>query len=250
MIEIKEVVKSFGEVKALNRISLRIDKGQLCILVGSSGSGKSTLLRLINRLLDPDSGEIIIEGKSNRLEDPVELRRRIGYAIQGVGLFPHMTVYQNIALVPEILKWSRERTEQRVNDLLELIGLTRSFLGRYPSQLSGGEAQRVGVARALAADPQILLMDEPFGALDRVTRNKLQREFLQIQQELKKTILFVTHDIEEAFRLADNVALLEKGRIAQQGKPEDFIRRPANDFIREFTGDPLFLEYVLKQRNP
>ncbi|HYL63181.1 MAG TPA: ATP-binding cassette domain-containing protein [Candidatus Methylomirabilis sp.] len=206
-------------------LTLAISPGETLVLLGRSGSGKTTLLKLINRLLVPSQGHVLVEGRSTTDSDPISLRRRIGYVIQEVGLFPHFTVAENVALVPSLEKWDRCRTAVRVGELLTLVGLdTTEFANRYPRELSGGQRQRVGVARALAADPPILLMDEPFGALDPVTRSELQREFSSLARRLAKTIVFVTHDIREALLLASRIALLESGRLVALATPQEFLR--------------------------
>jgi osmoprotectant transport system ATP-binding protein len=208
------------------------------MLVGTSGSGKTTLLRMVNRLIEPTSGEILIDGKNVLKENPIQLRRRIGYVIQQVGLFPHMTIAENIRVTAEIAGgWSKQRLAARVDELMELVGLPPAeFRKRFPRQLSGGQQQRVGLARALATDPAILLMDEPFGALDAITRARMQDELLRIQQDVRKTILFVSHDIEEAFKLGDQIAVLSEGKLAQLGSPVKLLAQPANDFVRKLVG--------------
>ncbi|AIY41621.1 Osmoprotectant ABC transporter ATP-binding subunit YehX [Collimonas arenae] len=237
MIEIDNICKSFDGRAAVSEMSLTIKAGELIVLIGSSGSGKSTFLKLLNRLLEPDSGNIQLHGKDIADYSPEQLRRRIGYAIQSVGLFPHWTVEQNIAAVPTLLKWPKARIRERVSELLSLLHLPPEvFLQRYPHQLSGGQQQRVGVARALAADPEVLLMDEPFGALDPVTRASLQQELASIHAMSGKTIVLVTHDIDEALALGERIVLMDQGRIAQQGTPRDFLLAPASDFVRGFVG--------------
>ncbi|MFC3532229.1 ABC transporter ATP-binding protein [Vogesella facilis] len=237
MIEISNVSKRFQHSNAVDGLTLQIATGELTVLIGTSGSGKSTTLKMINRLIEPDSGSIRLAGADIRQQSPEVLRRHIGYAIQSVGLFPHWTVEQNIAAVPALLKWPAARIRERVTELLELLHLpAETFRQRYPHQLSGGQQQRVGVARALAADPEVLLMDEPFGALDPVTRGSLQQELARIQKLSGKTIVLVTHDIDEALQLGQHIVLMDKGRIVQQGKPESFLLQPANDFVRDFVG--------------
>lgn len=237
MIELKNVTKKYGEFVAVDDLSFTVENGEVCVLIGPSGCGKSTTIKLINRMLEPTSGDIYVEGKHVRSERPDILRRKIGYVIQNIGLFPHMTVAENIAVVPKLLGWERPRIEQRTGDLLDLIGLKpKLYADKFPRQLSGGEAQRIGVARALAADPPLLLMDEPFGAVDPLNRQVLQAEFLKIQRQLHKTVIFVTHDLDEAIRLADRIVLLDKGRILQHDSPEDLLSRPANKFVRNFVG--------------
>jgi osmoprotectant transport system ATP-binding protein len=218
----------------LQDLSFAVQPGEILVLLGRSGSGKTTALKLINRLLEFSTGQLRVEGRSTNDWNPIELRRHIGYAIQDVGLFPHYTVARNIALVPSIENWPKQKTEARVEELLRLVGLPREIASRYPHQLSGGQRQRVGVARALAADPPILLMDEPFGALDPLTRADLQREFLSLQQQLGKTVLFVTHDLHEALRLGTRIALLEAGRLISLSSGEEFLSSP----------EPLVKKYV------
>jgi len=237
MIELDNVSKSFGDAVAVNGISLNVPAGSLCVLVGTSGCGKSTTLRMINRLIEHTGGEIRIDGHQIRRFNEVTLRRRIGYAIQNTGLFPHWTVARNIGVVPRLLKWDKARTRERVESLMALLGLdVEAFAGKYPHQLSGGQAQRVGVARALAADPDILLMDEPFGALDPITRSSLQAELLRIQSRIRKTIVFVTHDMDEALRLADQIVVMQAGRIIQQGTPSEILAHPSDDFVETLVG--------------
>lgn len=237
MIDIQHVSKSFQGSPALIDVSLHIPAGQFTVLIGTSGSGKSTLLKTINRLVQPDQGHITLNGQDIQSLSPEALRRRIGYAIQSVGLFPHWTIEQNIATVPTLLGWTRERIQARVHELLELLQLPpQTFLHRYPHQLSGGQQQRVGVARALAANPDVLLMDEPFGALDPVTRSNLQEALRHIHAWSGKTIVLVTHDLDEAFALGQHLVLLDQGRIVQQGTPQALLSQPANDFARQFLG--------------
>lgn len=220
--------------KILQELTFKAHQGEILVLLGRSGSGKTTALKLINRLLEPSSGELRVDGRSTRDWDVIELRRHIGYAIQEVGLFPHYTVARNIALVPSIQNWPKEKIAVRVQELLRLVGLSPEIASRYPHQLSGGQRQRVGVARALAADPPILLMDEPFGALDPLTRADLQREFLSLQQQLRKTVLFVTHDLHEALRLGTRIALLEEGRLVSLTSADEFLS----------SSEPLVAKYV------
>ncbi|HKF68422.1 MAG TPA: ATP-binding cassette domain-containing protein [Vicinamibacterales bacterium] len=210
-----------GGLRVLDRFNIGVESGEVVALVGRSGAGKSTLLKLVNKLLDPDSGEVIVEGRSTRDWEAIRLRRRVGYVLQEVGLFPHMTIAGNIGLVPKLERWAPGRTEARVGELLDLIGLDRrTFAGRWPDELSGGQRQRVGVARALAVDPPILLMDEPFGALDPVTRVELHGEFRRIQERVRKTVLIVTHDMREAFALATRIGVLDAGRLAAFDTPQ------------------------------
>jgi osmoprotectant transport system ATP-binding protein len=222
---------------AVDGVTFEVPEGTVCMLLGTSGSGKTTLLRMVNRLIEPTSGAILIDGHDILEENPILLRRRIGYVIQQVGLFPHMTVAENIRITAEIAGWSRERMAHRVDELLRLVSLPpEEHRHRFPRQLSGGEQQRVGLARALATDPGILLMDEPFGALDAITRARMQEELLRIQRGVRKTILFVSHDVEEAFRLGDRIAVLSEGKLVQLGTPVDLLSRPANDFVRRLVG--------------
>jgi osmoprotectant transport system ATP-binding protein len=233
-----EVTKQYPGQRepALSKLSLNVDAGEVCILVGPSGSGKTTAMRLINRMIPLSSGDILLGGRSVLKRDPTKLRREIGYVIQQVGLFPHLTVDENIATVPRLLGWDRNRTAARVRELLELIGL-EEIGKRYPAQLSGGQRQRVGVARALAGDPPLMLMDEPFGAIDPINRARLQDEFLRLQQRLRKTVVFVTHDIDEAIKMGDRIAILrEGGTLAQYDTPEDLLMRPADEFVARFVG--------------
>lgn len=233
-IEFNRVCKKFSRSgsHAVDHVSLTIEEGEFITILGSSGSGKTTLLKMINRLYEPDEGEIRLFGEDIRDADVVRLRRGIGYVIQQVGLFPHMTVEQNVATVPKLLKWSKEKTEVRTDELLSLVGLEpQEFRNRYPSELSGGQQQRIGLARALAVDPRIMLLDEPFGAIDAINRMNLQEELLRIHRGLKKTFIFVTHDINEAFRLGNRVIIMNQGRICQFDTPENIVKNPADDFV-------------------
>jgi len=237
MIEISHVNKAYDGRAIVNDLTLTIPEGALCVLLGLSGCGKSTTLRMINRLVPHDSGTIRVGGEDVMSVAPEALRRRIGYAIQSTGLFPHWRIEDNIATVPRLLGWPAERVRDRVTELLTLLRLDpKNYRSKYPHQLSGGEQQRVGVARALAADPDILLMDEPFGAVDPITRDALQAEVLRIHKATGKTIVFVTHDIEEALRLATVIAIMERGRLAQVGTPLEIVENPASDFVRDFVG--------------
>lgn len=236
MIEFSHVSKLFGAQKAVNDLNLNFQEGSFSVLIGTSGSGKSTTLKMINRLVEHDSGVIRFAGEEIRSLPVLELRRRMGYAIQSIGLFPHWSVAQNIATVLQLQKWSRARIDDRIDELMALLGLESNLRERYPHQLSGGQQQRVGVARALAADPQVLLMDEPFGALDPVTRGALQQEMTRIHRLLGRTIVLVTHDIDEALRLAEHLVLMDHGEVVQQGNPLTMLTRPANDFVRQFFG--------------
>ncbi|ELQ6142937.1 ABC transporter ATP-binding protein [Cronobacter sakazakii] len=237
MIEFKQVSKFYNGGAAVKDLSLTFAEGAFSVLIGTSGSGKSTTLKMINRLVEHDAGEIRFAGEEIRQFSPEALRRRMGYAIQSVGLFPHWTVAQNVATVPQLLKWPKARIQARVDELLALLGLAPdAFRDRYPHQLSGGQQQRVGVARALAADPEVLLMDEPFGALDPVTRSALQQEMRRIHQLLGRTIVLVTHDIDEALGLAEHLVLMDNGEVVQQGTPLALLTAPRNDFVRDFFG--------------
>jgi osmoprotectant transport system ATP-binding protein len=237
MIVLNNIFKKYGETIAVNDLNLEVKTGEICVLIGPSGCGKTTTLKMINRLIEPSSGQILIDGRDSSSLKAFELRRGIGYAIQSVGLFPHLTVAENIAVVPKLLNWQKPKIEARVKELLELIGLEPNrYANVYPKALSGGQAQRVGVARALAADPSVLLFDEPFGAVDPLTRERLQNEFLALQQRLKKTVVFVTHDIDEAIKLADRIAIMKDGKLEQYATPEEMLEQPANAFVRDFIG--------------
>ncbi len=242
MIRLERVSKTYsGGVKAVCELSLEVGEGEILVLLGTSGSGKTTTMKMINRLIEPTSGRIFIGDKNILEQNPIELRRKIGYAIQHIGLFPHMTVGENIGVVPRLLKWSSAEIASRESELLKMVGLEPGqFRGRYPVQLSGGQKQRVGVARALAADPEVILMDEPFGALDPLTREQLQDEFLDLQVRIQKTIVFVTHDIFEAVKLGDRIALLDVGRLKQLAPPVELVEQPANEFVSDFLGQHRF----------
>lgn len=234
MIKVEHLVKTFGTTKAVDDISFEVNEGENMVLLGTSGCGKTTTLKMLNRLIEPNSGTIAIDGK-NIQEQPAELLRRgIGYVLQNNGLFPHYTVAENIAVVPNLLKWDKAKTQKRIAELLEKLHLSKDYLNVYPNELSGGQQQRIGLARALVADPPVLLMDEPFGALDNVTRSKIHAEFLALDELKRKTIIMVTHDVQEAFELADRIALMDKGKIVQIGKPADLLFNPANTFVRDF----------------
>jgi osmoprotectant transport system ATP-binding protein len=241
MIRLTDVTKHYegAAAPAVAPLTMEIKRGEFICLVGPSGCGKTTTLRMINRLVEPSGGHIWIDGQDVTHADPDELRRHIGYVIQQVGLIPHMSIGQNVGLVPSMLGWDKRRIAARVDELLELVGLDPSvYRSRYPKQLSGGQQQRVGVARALAADPPVMLMDEPFGAIDPITRDRLQAEFLQLQQRIRKTIVFVTHDIDEALRLGDRIAIFAEGsRLAQFATPLEILTNPADDFVRSFIGE-------------
>jgi osmoprotectant transport system ATP-binding protein len=237
MIELDRVSKKYGTKAAVDGLSLTIDRGEFFVVIGPSGSGKSTALKLINRLVALSAGSIRIDGEDVMRFKPEELRRRMGYVFQSIGLFPHWTVERNICTVPELLGWPKAKIRDRATELLTLLKLDPdSFRGKYPHQLSGGEQQRVGVARALAANPDILLMDEPFGALDPITRGTLQEEIARIHVESRTTIVFVTHDIDEALKLASRIAIMEQGRLVQIGTPVELLSAPATDFVRDFVG--------------
>jgi osmoprotectant transport system ATP-binding protein len=240
-LEFRNVTKRYaGQAArgAVNDLSLQVPAGAICVLVGPSGCGKTTSLKMVNRLIEPTAGEILLDGTNVLTEEVTALRRRIGYVIQQVGLFPHLTVGRNVAVIPNLIGWSEARQLARTDELLSLVGLDPvQYRDRYPAQLSGGERQRVGVARALAADPPLMLMDEPFAAVDPIVRERLQDEFLRLQRELAKTILFVTHDIDEAIKMGDLVAVMEEGgHLAQFGPPDQILAHPASDFVARFVG--------------
>ena len=238
MIEIDRITKVYGDTTVVDAVSMTVDTGTITAIVGTSGSGKTTLLRMINRLVEPSSGEVRINGEPTRDTAPHLLRRRIGYAIQGHGLFPHHTVARNIAAVPRLLGWPRDRIAARVDELLGLFGLDPAeFRDRYPQDLSGGQQQRVGVARALASRPDLLLMDEPFGALDPIIRARAQQDLRAIQQKLGSTIMIVTHDMDEAMSLGDRVGVMDGGRLVQYAPPQDIVARPATPFVAEMVGE-------------
>lgn len=236
MIRFENVNMSYGETEVLHNLNLHIDEGQLAVLIGPSGCGKTTTLQLINRLLHPTSGTIYVGGKDISQIDAVQLRRQIGYVIQEIGLFPHMTIKQNIEIVPKLLGWSKEKRADRSAELLKLVEMDESYLSRYPANLSGGQQQRIGLLRALAAEPPIILMDEPFGALDPITREALQDEIVTLQQKLKKTIVFVTHDMDEAIKIADVIVLMKDGVIHQMASPKELLSAPADSFVEQFLG--------------
>ena len=238
MIKLDNVEKAFpGGTKAVRGVSFEVAEGETVTLVGLSGCGKTTTLKMINRLTEPTSGDVLVQGRNTRDWDPILLRRSIGYVIQDVGLMPHLTVAENVAVVPRLLGWPKEKTDRRVSEMLELTGLEpEEFAGRYPGKLSGGQRQRVGVARALAADPDILLMDEPFSALDPITREELQDEFIRLQKRIKKTVVLVTHDVFEAVKMADRMAVMKEGAVEQLGTPRAVLEEPATDFVRLFMG--------------
>lgn len=239
MITLDDVTKRFGgsAEEAVRGLSMEIEEGEIVVLVGPSGCGKTTTMKMINRLIEPTSGVITVAGSDVMKHDPVQLRRTIGYVIQSVGLMPHRTIAQNIATLPRLLGWDQARTSTRVEELLDIFDLSPALLDRYPIELSGGQQQRVGVARALAADPPVMLMDEPFGAVDPIIRARLQDQFLEIQQQLRKTIVFVTHDIDEAIKISDRIVILNQGaKIEQFAAPQEILQEPANDFVRDFVG--------------
>ncbi len=239
MIELKQITKQYpGQaMPAVENLSLSIPVGEICVLVGPSGCGKSTILRMINRMIEPTSGAVTINGEDVSSKDSDQLRMGIGYVIQQIGLLPHRTIAENIAIVPRLFKWPKEKIAKRVDELIVMMGLDlEKTRGKYPSQLSGGQMQRVGVARAMAVDPPIMLMDEPFGAVDPIARNHLQDELLRLQKEIKKTIVFVTHDINEAIKMGDNIAIFDAGKLVQFGTPEAILTNPKNSFVENFIG--------------
>ena len=252
LIRLENVSKRYTAVEdpAVRNLTLEVQRGEVLVLVGPSGCGKSTTLRLINRLIEPSSGRIFLDGEDVTEADPALLRRRIGYVIQQVGLFPHRTIAENIATVPKLLGWDKAKIDARIDEMLELVSMEPEiYRDRYPKELSGGQAQRVGVARALAADPDVLLMDEPFGAIDPITRDRLQNEFLRLQQELKKTIVFVTHDIDEAIKMGNRIAILRDGsEIAQLDTPEAILAHPADEFVESFLGSGAILKGLTLKR--
>ena len=240
MIRLEQLCKQYPRENqpAVDNLTLEIPEGEIVILVGPSGCGKTTTMKMINRIIEPTSGRIILDGDDVTTADPDQLRRRIGYVIQQIGLFPHMTIAQNIATVPKLLGWDAKRIDARIDELLETVGMAPgTYRNRYPKQLSGGQRQRVGMARALSGDPAVMLMDEPFGAIDPITRDRLQNEFLRLQADVRKTIVFVTHDIDEAIKMGDRIAILREGsRIAQYDTPEQILTAPADDFVADFIG--------------
>ena len=237
MIEFKNVNKNFKNKKVLKDISFNINKGELVSIIGASGCGKTTTLKMINRLINPSSGQILIDGENIASKDIIKLRRNVGYVIQQTGLFPHMTVRENIELISTIEKNDKKKISKKTVELMEMVGLEKDeYLDRYPTELSGGQQQRVGVARAFATNPEVILMDEPFSALDPITRNQLQDELLELQNTLKKTIVFVTHDMDEAIKISDRICIMNEGEIAQYDTPENILKNPSNDFVSEFIG--------------
>jgi len=245
MIRLEKVTKIYpgNEVKVVDELDMEIQKGEICVLVGASGCGKTTTMRMVNRLIEVTSGKIFVDNKDISTVDPIELRLNIGYVIQEIGLFPHYTIEKNIATVPREKKWDKPKTSARVKEMLDLMELDYGiYAKKKPSALSGGQRQRVGVARALAADPPIMLMDEPFGALDPITRAKLQNEFLNIQSRLRKTIVFVTHDMDEAVKMGDKIAVMDKGKVAQFGSPHEILTRPATELVEGLVGSNRILK--------
>lgn len=244
MIEAKNITKTFNKQIAVNNISFNVNEGENFVLLGTSGCGKTTTLKMINRLIEPTGGEILIDQKNIKDENAETLRRSIGYALQNTGLFPHYTVAENIAVVPNLFKWNKEKIKSRVEELMSKLHLSKDYYNAYPNELSGGQQQRVGLARALAADAAILLMDEPFGALDPITRTHVRNDFKNLEEFKKKTIVLVTHDVQEAFELADRICLMDKGKIVQVGTPTELLFKPANDFVKSFFNEQrLQLEY-------
>ncbi|WP_070988019.1 ABC transporter ATP-binding protein [Halofilum ochraceum] len=241
MIRLEELTKTFqtdqGTVTAVDHVSLEVPEGEICVLLGPSGCGKTTTMKMINRLITPTSGKIYIDGKDTDEYDPVELRRNIGYAIQQIGLFPNMTVAENISVVPSLLGWDKKKCRERARELLNMVAMDPdAFMERYPNELSGGQQQRIGVIRALAADAPVLLMDEPFGAIDPINREVIQDEFLKMQEDIRKTIIFVSHDIDEAVKMGDRVAIFREGRLEQYSPPDELLAYPVNEFIADFVG--------------
>jgi len=237
-LEFRRVTKRYGDGEpVLRELSLEVPAGEICVLVGPSGCGKTTAMRMVNRMIDISDGDILLAGRSVRERPPAALRREIGYVIQQVGLFPHLTISENVATVPRLLGWERSRIDNRVRELLELVSLDAELGARYPAQLSGGQRQRVGVARALAADPPLMLMDEPFGAIDPINRERLQNEFLRLQADIGNTIVFVTHDIDEAIKMGDRIAIMKQGGVlAQYAPPAELLMYPADEFVESFVG--------------
>src|SRR3712207_1480454 len=251
MINLENLTKVFPgqDEPAVDDLSMEIYEGEIVVLVGPSGCGKTTTMKMVNRLIEPTSGRIILEGEDVTKVNSDNLRRRIGYVIQQIGLFPHMTIADNIATVPKMLGWDKKRISDRVDELLETVSMDVSYRERYPKELSGGQRQRIGVARAMAADPPVLLMDEPFGAIDPITRERLQNEFLRLQGEIRKTIVFVTHDIDEAIKMGDRVAVMkEGGHLAQYAAPAELLMAPADEFVEQFVGADRQLKRLALQR--
>ncbi|WP_399629715.1 betaine/proline/choline family ABC transporter ATP-binding protein [Sporosarcina sp. SG10008] len=243
MLEFKNVSKIYaGGKKAVDNLDLHINAGEFIVFIGPSGCGKTTTMKMINRLVKPTEGKILINGENIMEKNIVQLRRSIGYVIQQIGLFPHMTIRENIALVPRLMKKSVDERNNKADELIDLVNMPKEFLDRYPHELSGGQQQRIGVLRALAADPPLILMDEPFGALDPITRDSLQAEFKHLQRTLGKTIIFVTHDMDEAIKLADRIVIMKDGKIVQMGTPDEILRDPANEFVEDFIGKDRLLQ--------
>ncbi|MEN0643295.1 betaine/proline/choline family ABC transporter ATP-binding protein [Alkalicoccobacillus gibsonii] len=243
MLRMENVTKTYkGGKKAVNNVSLDIKKGEFICIIGPSGCGKTTTMKMINRLIEPSNGKIYINNEDLLTQDAVKLRRKIGYVIQQIGLFPHMTIEENITLVPRLLKWTSDKKSKRAEELLSLVDMPKDYLNRYPNELSGGQQQRIGVLRALAANPPLILMDEPFGALDPITRDSLQEEFKRLQRSLDKTIVFVTHDMDEAIKLADRIVIMKDGEVVQFDSPEEILRNPANEFVEDFIGRERLLQ--------
>ena len=237
MIEFQNVYKSYKDKKILENINLVIEDNSIVVLIGESGCGKTTTLKMINRLIEPTKGKIMINGKDIKKTNPIKLRRSIGYVIQQTGLFPHLTIRQNIELISKLEKKEKKMIQEKTMELMKMVGLSEELLDSYPSELSGGQQQRVGIARAFATDPDIILMDEPFSALDPITRSSLQDEVIRLQDKLKKTIIFVTHDMDEAIKLADKIAIMEQGKVVQYDRPEKILKQPVNEFVRNFVGE-------------
>lgn len=247
-IEVQDLGKRYGDRDVISGVSFTVGTGELVALVGGSGSGKTTILKALNRLVEPSRGRVLVDGEDHRSIDPVLLRRRIGYVFQGIGLFPHFTIEENISVTPSLLGWPRERATARVTELLELVELDQRLRSRYPNELSGGEQQRVGVARALAAEPRLMLLDEPFGALDPLTRDRLQQSFGAIRKKLGLTAVFVTHDVSEALVLADRIAVLAEGRLLQLGTPHELLTAPASDYVERIFDTPRRQARIFEER--
>ncbi len=249
MIELKNITKKFGKKIAVDNVSMTMEKNKITMLIGPSGCGKTTTLKMVNRLIDATEGDIKINGESIYNLDAVQLRRSMGYVIQETGLFPHMNVFDNIAVVPRLLEWNVKKIKTRIEELLDLVTLNSTYMYKYPLQLSGGERQRVGLARALAADPEILLMDEPFGAIDPINRSKLHDSFISIQEKIKKTIVFVTHDINEAIKLGDRIAILNNGHIVQHDNVNNILYEPENEFVEKLLGHDRNIKALVLKKN-
>ncbi|TSB47082.1 ABC transporter ATP-binding protein [Alkalicoccobacillus porphyridii] len=249
MIELKGITKKYADgFKALNHINLTLEAGKIHVIIGPSGCGKSTTMKLLNRLIEPSEGTVLINNEDISQVNAVSLRRKIGYVIQNIGLFPHMTIADNVAVVPRLLKWEEQKTQAKVDELLQMVHLEPdTYRKRKPKELSGGQQQRIGVIRALAAEPDIILMDEPFSALDPISREQLQAELIQVQESVQKTIVFVTHDMDEAIKIADNIILMKDGEVVQTGTPDEIIRHPANEFVKTFIGKKRLQEHKQDQ---